>query len=81
MGGTRCGSFSKASDAGGHAEDYRVPVISSPRGDGMECFGRSLAGSIKGAATPPEAGAMTNNELAPGCVAGSHDRSSARQRM
>jgi hypothetical protein len=48
---------------------------------GMECFGRSLAGSINWAATPLEAGAMTSRELAPGCVAGSHDWAGARHRM
>jgi hypothetical protein len=49
----------------------RVPVIGSPRQGGMERCGRSRAGSIKRATTPPR-GVMTLGEHAPGCARADH---------
>jgi hypothetical protein len=48
-----------------------VPVIPSPRQGGMELCGRSRAGSIKRATTPPSGGHDTH-EHAPGCARAIH---------
>jgi hypothetical protein len=53
--------------AGRGQPEARVPVIPSPRRGGMELCGRSRAGSIKRATTPPGGGHDTH-ERAPGCA-------------
>ena len=57
--------------AGRGQPEARVPVIPSPRQGGMELCGRSRAGSIKWATTPPGGGHDTH-EHAPGCARAVH---------
>jgi hypothetical protein len=81
-GGRSRGGSSIASDRWPRAARARVPVIPSPRQGGMELCGRSRAGSIKWATTPPSGGHDTH-EHAPGCARAVHIASrcvGARQR-
>jgi hypothetical protein len=74
------GGSSIASNRWPKAARARVPVIPSPRQGGMELCGRSRAGSIKQATTPPGGGHDTH-EHAPGCARAVHIASlGARQR-
>jgi len=57
-----------------------VPAISSPRGGGMEWFGRNPVGSIKSAASPTFGG-LAILELATGCVRPGSHPARARQRI
>jgi hypothetical protein len=61
------GGSSIASNRWPRAARARVPVIPSPRQGGMELCGRSRAGSIKRATTPP-GGGHDIHEHAPGCA-------------
>src|SRR5512132_1682708 len=80
--GLRVGGSSIASNRWPWAARARVPVIPSPRQGGMELCGRSRAGSIKRATTPPGGGHDTH-EHAPGCGRAVHPAfggAGARQR-
>src|SRR4029453_937831 len=57
--------------AGRGQPEARVPVIPSPRQGGMELCGRSRAGAIKRATTPP-GGGHDIHEHAPGCARAVH---------
>jgi hypothetical protein len=69
--GVEGGCSSIASNRWPRQPEARVPVIPSPRHGGMELCGRSRAGSIKRATTPPS-GVMTNASARPGCARAGH---------